>query len=322
MTNFLDTAITVGTLLYVLAITLVLKYTITLVNFFLRKLVARKNKKTEVTFECNEKPEKSVKQWTTSYNGWVYMKKEALQEAPELVQTPLSLMLVKMPPEVKIRLYPLSLYDLAQEVRSNDHFNDTSPPSTDDEDLDEVKRGMTIGSALFNYCIPTSFVLNDDRTKLLCALYRHHIKERKTYEVWLRDYPKLFSHQYDLVSAVELEFQLTKDDLVNFYNKHAEKVIHLVMRNACKEMVAYMDAFILHALRILKVSLDERNKHMMRTTVTLIIRNTGIEVLSDWFMLSKLVDQTFNAINNIETPARMSLVVNNSLDTGKDNHVW
>lgn len=193
-------------------------------------------------------------------------------------------------------------------------FFATQHENKGEEWVNERKRGMTIGSALFNYPIPESFVLIDHRTRILYARYFHLNAVRMEYNRWLDSEKDFFRSRYHSVTQIEQEtLGVTKEQAVLFYNQHYRVlVLHLTTQSA---HWANFDGFRENMLKYkLKVKSDNlKTRHCFAIAINVLAFILELRMPKDWVMTSELTYSVmFSALGIPENKAHphLKLVVN------------
>lgn len=190
-------------------------------------------------------------------------------------------------------LHPSTIYGLVRQFKIT---------LREGEVVEDLLRGMTIGSALFNYSIPESFVLIDTRTRQLCALFLRGNEDKKTHASWRQEHPDLFTAQYALVTALETtKLSVTNRNAKLFYNRHYKVLVTALMAQA--QLVHYpsIDAFMEIILVEMNVAIaDLEETHYLRLTLSAVIDILDLEVPSSWVMVSEMGDVLNDWVQDIK----------------------
>lgn len=213
--------------------------------------------------------------------------------------SPLQLVGIRMPDEAKQMLYAATPQEVVKEVLAK--IKECGTEGTVDEDW---RRGLTIGSALFKYSIPESFVLIDHRTRLLCALYIRNQEERHLISGWFNVDAESFRSQYQGVSGVErLYFGLTRDVAVNFYNQHHLAIAASLMAQCQGKYFPQVEVFAQCFLRRNKLTVENTQyEHCVRIVISLLSTYLDIPLPREWVMVSEMIDAVNNVVMEIVPP--------------------
>lgn len=248
-------------------------------------------------------------------NGMVKVKREAFA-ADEVSYTALLTANNLMPFTVIMHLCHLGSIELRDCLRYTRQWMDSDNPSEQETSKDR-QRGLTIGSALFNYSIPESFVLLDRRTRLIYAQHLQQIKDRRSFTDWLLKEPTLFESQYSMTSGVEDSIGVTKANAKAFHDKHRQAITNILIDQVAGEEYPNIEAVVKNILYKLKENESSIVfQHYVRVEISLIIYDLGLVVPYNWMMVSALVDY-INAYTNggdpDATPDKpgLKLIINN-----------
>lgn len=218
-------------------------------------------------------------------NGWVTVNESALLEIPG---QPLEDVLFTFPEFAPFLEVVCEMQ--ARDVYNAVFSNEISAQSPDG--IAMLKRGLTVGSALFNYSIPESFVLLDHRTR---ELYRKFVRlsyERKTATQWQTDMAEFYQGQHQLISGLEVSIlKLTKEDLLTFYQRHHAFVAQQLLEQSQYRIMPSVEGFMLVTQRRLGYTADDGNAaHKLRVITSVLCEITALEVPAHWVMCTALTD--------------------------------
>lgn len=297
-------AFIVGSVLMVLPVSL---------YHYLKSLYYAKRRK---KFDQEEKAKDRAKPIATA-SGWVIVPLDALDNAEarrEILNTRIANL--DIPYIAETMIYPINNF-LRYEIIRTCRIAINSPEPTDEE---ERMRGITIGSALFNYPIPESFVRLDKLTKLYYAVYKFNNSERKTFSAWYETHASLFAAVYNSSTEHEEKLGITKEIIVDFYHQHAKEMVTIVLNAVELDAAPPINAVLEHIIVILKIPRNKNNYHLIRLCVSVIVTLAGFAVPASWVFISKMFDKLFEVIAEMERIPSLKLVINNQQH--EDKNVW
>lgn len=241
-------------------------------------------------------------------NGWVKVRERALSPGPfdervedyHLAGLPSSVVINRM----LCSLSSKQLYDWVVEVHADNG-----------KEFDrDVLRGMTIGSALFNYSIPESFVLLDRRTQLMYALFCFRDRTRKTVQQWLQAEPKIFDGSLVIIGGVECAtLGITRETAHAFYLKHSGTIAPYLIGYTDGQYYPHIVGFVEFLMR--KNGLDTMNDvyiHQMYITLNVMVDLMELQVPMEWVMRSPLVEAvTKIVLGEVAQKPTLTLVTKN-----------
>ena len=162
-------------------------------------------------------------------------------------------------------------------------------PEHNHVDWDHIKRGLTIGSALFNYPIPRSFVLVDVETASYYQIFMTSQIRKLNTQQWLESNDAYEGWLNNALTAAEMAMGLTAEETVKFFNAHHEKIVDEIHRQTKSGLFPVCDAFTKNVLVQLTLNYaDERQQHYFRVALAIILDLGEMVFPMDWMLTSNL----------------------------------
>lgn len=198
------------------------------------------------------------------------------------------------------------------------HWMHTNP----DSPTEDRKRGLTVGSALFNYSIPESFVLVDASTRVIYDLCLFREKQLFTTPNWLLEHPILFKDQFDAITSIEAKMaplNISVDEATQFYAEHCTVFGGYLLTQTSGKHFPSISAFTENMLYKLKLdAMSDKNHHYFRIMLTTMVKLLEIKVPFNWVMVSDMTDAVNVWLMRLpepqdisKPPTSLTLVVNN-----------
>lgn len=258
-------------------------------------------------------------------NGWVVVNKTALKLTLQEYEALLADKGMRLPWITRRMLYPLPIKDRIQLTTASDPFSHLEEGEIKEQWKEDAKRGLTIGSALFGYAIPESFILLDDCTRFFCELHLHLVKERHTFDEWM-DETTVSKNPYrqqiwNIGTVFEQEHEFNLSDCLTYYQQH-EDVLSKFLLVALNRYSVLPDINATLCILMSSFKQDPGNDaecHYFMVALTVAIRKFYIRIPYDWLMDTPMSRQLYDAVMNksvtIQPSIRnnhLSLVVNNA----------
>jgi hypothetical protein len=243
--------------------------------------------------------------YTVQPNGWVHVNKEALLFPADRPADETNVFEVESSDAFELMLGNLTrryMHDVIRTAKSVEQ-------STQDKLNDDTLRGMTVGSAFFNYSIPESFVLLDHRTRLLAARFLRNDKERYEVYKWLELKEHAFGSRYTLLTAFEKSQRqgTGKDALLDFYHRYYPLIVNAVLQQSQQEHYPHITSFADQLLRQAKLpNKDSIHSHHMRAAISVMVGILELKVPSCWVYPSEAVTEVVEILLGTE-PKRPTL---------------
>lgn len=237
------------------------------------------------------------------HTGWVVVKRDALTVDLPWQDT----VGMTLPAPVTMMLQDLDGKAMFDIMVTMNHIEPDTPFR------DDMRRGLTIGSALFKYSIPESFVLFDRRTDLLTELFRIYDQERKLPAQWLED-EAIFETNKALFSSIESrDLGIDRDMAIQFYYTYYGMVASWVIPSVEGKYYPHLSALVDTLMRKAGLNTnDDALIHQMYITVVVIAELLELKVPLYWVMRSPLVEAVLQAAKGMEPQKpQLSLVPKN-----------
>lgn len=249
--------------------------------------------------------EKDIPRYGIIINGMVQVNKAALKITAH------SPPVIAIPEEVYDKLNYLSpryLHDVIRQVKS---FEASAVKTMKDDTL----RGLTIGSALFNYSIPESFVLIDDRTCQMASRFVANDLRRMSVVNWLVQEEGHFKTLFNVYSEYEQinSQQFNRDTLLDFYHKHYPLISQQLIKHTQGDHFPSIIAFTASILRHLqRPTTDGITHHHIYCSVGIMVSILELKVPMGWVWPTECTTEVTEILLGAE-PKRpqLKLVINN-----------
>lgn len=252
--------------------------------------------------------------YTTHPNGLVSVNREALESEDGRPLSALSIAAFQRPRDMDYLMTALSKRELYDTFVFMQLWLDVN----NSLGYQDVCRALSVGSCLFNYQIPQSFVLIDRYTRLMFAQYVALSAFRMTLLEWVND-PDIASGRNPVIpvsNAYELGLEATINGAISFYNRFQPFLLEQLWDASNFPSMPDVDAFTTSmAQRLSLPAHDIVSMHYLRVCLSVILINTSIKVPATWIMYSNLVKELQSLVTKEEDPIRpkLALVVNNSV---------
>jgi hypothetical protein len=221
--------------------------------------------------------------------GWVYVSQaELLSLNPEGIG------------ESSVDTSPLSLKTFFCAMRYSDIFDVVllqAAPAHAHADWSAITGGLTIGSALFNYPIPPSFVQLDVETAMFCQMFMVNQTLKRTVKGWIDSDETYKGWLYTAISDVEVALQLKESEAIHFFHTHRQFITNQFGEQTRGGLFPNRDAFVRNVLVRLELNPnDEKTLSYFYITLILILDIGEMTFPSSWMFTSKMTKAVKNLI--------------------------
>jgi len=225
--------------------------------------------------------------------------------------------------ESSIDTSPLSLRTFFCAMRYSDVFDVVllqTAPAHASADWSAIKGGLTIGSALFNYPIPPSFVQLDVETAMFCQMFMANQTLKRAVKGWIDSDETYKGWLYTAISDVEVAMQLKESEAIHFFHTHRQFITNQFGEQTRNGLFPNRDAFVRNVLVRLELNPnDEKTLAYFYITLILILDIGEMTFPSSWMFTSKMTKAVKNLVLGVDEneqptppnkPTPLTLVVN------------
>lgn len=244
------------------------------------------------------RPKREVKPapaYHTRNNGWIRVISKALDPIDDEEETAFVEVGRSVPFIVQCWLTTATISDRAWWGKHWGVWCQNVSGAERDAYLDDAKRGITIGSALFGYAIPEHLFLLDRRTRQLSHVFLRGQAIRFTYDAWMAREEKLIADHMAMVTRVfELPNQINANDACDFYFEHEKKIEYMLLHtiNETSVLPAYQ-GLVRNALFESGLLNNPIGEHYFFIAATIVARQAQLVLPLNWFMITPVSQEAY-----------------------------